>query len=313
MLLSLPRNGANLIDPRRTMLVAGLFVAMGLLAGYVEVQQEAERALALRGGPPKTVAVQDFEAARDIAAAGEVSVLAELDLDRALVLSLRGAEPPRYAVIAPMFDVSTAGSVRLPEGAGVPGPASIDPKLASGYAFLALPAAPKGAITAEAFGLTELGPGAFGSVVHLNGEAIDAGAFQLMADGAFAAQGLQLPPDFVTIAPYAQGREVALMAREVTLSHRVLYLCALVVALVGVAGSRRGCRGRLAVHASPASPPDGPTDTTPRRHPVFDPIPSQTSLHAAPEPPRRTSRLHGVLPRSTRVRNRPLRPGDEAL
>jgi len=60
---------ARLTDPRKMMLIAGLLAAMGVLAGYVEVQQRAERTLALRAGPPSTVALQDFVAARDIGSA----------------------------------------------------------------------------------------------------------------------------------------------------------------------------------------------------------------------------------------------------
>ncbi|MEL6519051.1 MAG: hypothetical protein AAFO80_01355 [Pseudomonadota bacterium] len=272
---------ARLTDPRKMMLIAGLLAAMGLIAGYVEVQQQAERALALRSGPPPTVAVQDFIPARNIATAGEVAILAEVDFDRALVLSLRGAKPPRFALIAPIFDVSTAGSVRLTDDAPQIGPPSTDPSRAAGYVIHVVPEAPTGAVDAAAMGLRSLGPGAFGDVVHLSGETADAGAFQLMADGAFTALGLTMSDTFVAVAPYVAGRETALMAREITLSHRALYLCALIVMLVAAAVSLRAFRGREAIDIAYLPEPEAESDSTPPRHPVFDPIPSQRALHAA--------------------------------
>lgn len=271
----------RLSDPRKMMLIAGLLAAMGLLAGYVEVQQQAERTLALRAGPPPMVAVQDFTPARSIGSAGEVALLTEVDFDRALVLSLRGAKPPRYALVAPMFDVSTAGSVRLSEDAPQIGAASTDASRAAGYVIHIVSEPPRRAIDAATMGLSSMGPGAFGDVVHISGELADAGAFQLMADGALTAQGLSLPDSFVAVTPYAAGREAALMAREITLSHRALYLCALIVMLVSAAVSLRAFRAREAIDI--AYLPDTEVEGTgnPRRHPVFDPIPSQQALHAA--------------------------------
>ena len=277
---------ARLTDPRKMMLIAGLLAAMGVLAGYVEVQQRAERTLALRAGPPQTVALQDFVAARDIGSASEAAIWAEGALDRALVLTQRGANPPRHAIIAPLFDVSTAGSVRLPPEAPPPGTASTDPSLLSGYLIHITSERPTGPIEAETLGLAPLGPGAFGDVMRLNGAAADAGAFQLMADGAFTAQGLTLADDFVSVAPFVQGRDSALMNQDVSLSHRALYLCALVVMLVAVAVSLRAYRQREAVDIGYLPDYDIDDGADIGHHPVFDPLPSQRALQTAGAPPR---------------------------
>lgn len=316
MRLSLNGLKRGLTDPRKMMLIAGVLAAMGLVAGYVEVHDEADRALALHEGPPPAQTLQSFAAAPDVAAYGEVVILAEADLTRAIEVTLRSANPHRRALVVPLYALTEAGAAL----AGHPGAAAPQPTLGG---YILHPIAPG----AEAPAADTLAAEIFGAVggrvvVALNGAAPDPGAFGLLAEGAITGMGLTFDAAPVAIEPFAEGRAAAFAAQPTSQTHRALFLLAGLVMVVSVAVSLRDHRAREGM-AMWALPEPGrapqidtarePTRPAPPRHPQFAPIPSQQSLHAraSERSAGRFSALAGAAQRA--VKNRPKRPEDEAL
>ncbi len=279
----------NVFDPRKFLLVAGLLVAMGLITGYVDVQNRADRALALRQGPPPAVALQNFAPTLHTGPAREVTVLAEVDLADPLLLSLRGSNPMKTAVVFPLFPISDRGAevinARLEDPARVAvegietGPEFAFPN-ALGLLFHILPQGETDLSKLDAYLSQDLGSGAFGEVIELNGEAVEPGSFTLMADGALAAKDLKLAQNYLAVAPYVDGRKAALALPPQSREHQKLYWAALVLVLLALLLSVRA--DRL------ASAQGGPTDIDAdddldgaSSHPMFAPIPSQSELRQA--------------------------------
>lgn len=303
------RLGARLTDPRKMMLVAGLLAAMGLVAGYVEVQQEAERALALRQGPPAPVALQDFDRERNIGPAGEVLIEAEAALDAAVVLSLRGARPARHALVVPLYALSDAGAAELGTE-----PGKGDGRAALGLLFHQVETRAETDIDPGDLAARVFGPGAHGTVVVVNGAVTEPGAFTLMADGAFAVSGVTLAEPFLAVAPYTEGRAVALSEPVSAASHGVLYLSALILLLVSVAASLRSARYEKGPAQVDAVADEVEERAYAQAHPKFARIPSQRELQEAAEARKRSSGgLQQMIWGSSGARNQPQRREDEAL
>ncbi len=288
---------ARLTDPRKLILLAALLAAMGLVAGYVQVQIEVDRTLALRQGPPPAVAVQSFQAARDTGPAREVQVFAEADFNNAVVLRVRGSDPERRALVVPLLEVSEIGSTLIdantdrskaalsaqvsrrdlspdPEGIAAVFGALIHPL------FPGEPAPDPRELASEVFG-----QGENGSVVTINGTRLRDNAMIPMADGAFIAQGLVLSEELLAVAPYANGRIAYLSAPINTESHEWVYVLALILGVAAVFFYvRRTIFGHEGIRASARDydMPDESSASHNAAHPKFAPIPSQEELSAKP-------------------------------
>jgi hypothetical protein len=243
-----------LLSPRQLLALAALSAAGGLLWGYATIQENAERVLALRQGPPPAVAVEAYRGAMDRGPAGEVLLHAVADPAAPFLLTLPGSGERALAV--PLFPVSggegALGAILLPvDGtAAMPDPGA-----------LAMPRAD-------------------GSV-EVNGRVVDGGDFALVLSGALAAEGRHVGESFVAVRPYLEGRETALQpVAEPPLAW--LWLIALAV-LLGLAASYRHFFGdfrfgfRRAAEAAPRAA------AAPSPSPHFQPIPRQEEL-AASEP-----------------------------
>lgn len=276
----------RLIDPKTLVFVAALLAAIGLVSGYVEVHEQADRTLALRQGPPPVTALQDFNAATNVGPADEVNLQAEADFTRAAVLTAQGtAEVPR-ALVVPLFALSDTGAAEIAArdaGAGAltaqvarrtgtqaPGAAP-----AIGMLFFPLGdgPVPDAATLADAV----FGAGVHGTVIEVNGLHTDPGDYTLMAYGAFSVMGLTLQPDYLAVRPFAGERLAILSAVSASQTHRALFLTAMV--LVAVSAMVSIARGRLeaaeAALADDEEPgPEGPSAA----HPKFAPIPSQREI-----------------------------------
>ncbi|NNF23899.1 MAG: hypothetical protein HKN63_03705 [Rhodobacteraceae bacterium] len=285
------------------LLVAGLLVAMGLVAGYMEVSERADRMLALRQGPPAAVALQDFSHMRNTGPADEVRVFAEVDLSDPLILPLRGSDPEQRAYVVPLFPVSAEGaeviSSQIQGGDGQSAEVITDMAIiaqdkppALGVLVFILPAYVETVRDTSMLLAERYGEGRFGEVVELNGESTSASAFQRMIDGAFAAKNLTLIDGYLAIAPYAEGRLAALSAPRVTGSHRILYAVALfLVVIAAVVSLREGsARRRAAANAAPRPPAETIYSDFPSSDPRFQAIPTQEEIaqahkvNAAPKP-----------------------------
>ncbi len=281
---------SRLTDPRKLLLVAALIAALGLIAGYVEVHQQADRELALRQGPPPAVAIQEFRTDTHLGPADEVVVRAEADFSRSVVLALPGDARQRRAVVAPLFPLSEVGSALVAAASETPAsalsaqvarraPVPTDAPSALGFLYHPLPAdtplPTDGSVTVAA----SFGEGRWGTVVELNGISTTAGEFGLMAAGAFAALGIGLPDGALVVEPFTAGRVTALTAAEPTRSHVFLFYAAFALSVVALAAALRD--GFLTPRAAAPVSGEDETEEVPAAaasHPKFARIPSQREI-----------------------------------
>ncbi len=322
---------SSVLEPRKFLLVAGLLTAMGLVTGYVDVQSRADRALALRQGAPAAVALQDFAPLLHIGPAKEVTVLAEADLADPIILTLRGSNPMKTAVVFPLFPISDTGAsvirARLDDPAQIvtdgieTGPSFDDPN-ALGLLFHILPQGDRDLSGLDSYLSQEIGQGAFGEIIELNGEAVEPGSFTLMADGALSAKEQRLANTFLAVAPYVDGREAALALPPPMREHFKLYWAALVLVLIALLVSVRADRDGAYSGERGAHEVDEDFGGGMGSHPFFAPIPSQSELQQAERSSGQvaaTSSLAGIALRklwqraTLSVKNRQPRREDEAL
>lgn len=172
-----------LLSPRQLLALAGLCAAAGLLWAYAAVQENADRALALRQGPPAPLAVEDYRRVAHRSPAGEVVLRALADPSRPIVLTMPATGDRRLAV--PLYPLAggegALGAILLPLAPGETAPA------------------------AEA-----LADMVADGVVQVTGRTVDAGDFPLILAGALAVEGRWVGDRFVAVQPYVEGREAAL-------------------------------------------------------------------------------------------------------
>jgi hypothetical protein len=206
------------LSPRAWMVTAIAAIAASFVVGYVDAQRTADRALALRQGPPPSVLLQNFRPGQHQGPAREVMVYAEADLASPVVVSIGPEGEEQTAVIVALFPVSLDGqrslSARLSDDAGlgairpVPRPSGdiVRPEAVGVILHWAE--------TADADPMMLIGRtygvGRYGSVVEVNGERVSAGDMSLVIKGAMAAQETRMSDDFLAIAPFEDGRVEAL-------------------------------------------------------------------------------------------------------
>ncbi|MDU8944809.1 hypothetical protein [Ovoidimarina sediminis] len=278
----------RMIDPKPLVFVAALLAAVGLVAGYIEVHEQADRTLALRQGPPPKAALQNFNMLTHVGPADEVFVQAEADFSRATVLTLRGINPVERAVVVPLFGLSDRGEAQIHSreaGAGAltaqvarrTGVQEDVERPAIGLMFYPIDVGDTRVPDAAHLVDAVFGPGTRGTVVEINGLHVDPGDFTLMADGAFSVMGVELSADNLAVRPFAGERLAILGAAPSSETHRALFLTAM--ALVAISALVSIARGRLEeAEAEPAveddQGPEGPTAA----HPKFAPLPSQREI-----------------------------------
>jgi hypothetical protein len=284
-----------LLSPHLWLGAAAISVAGSFVLDYIDAQRTADRALALRQGPPPVTDLQAFDAARDMGPAREVLVRAETDLSDPIVVTLGPDDARQTAVIYPLFPVSargqdaiarrtaddgTLGSIRP-----VPRP---DPDAAAAGRPVAL-----GVILhwthageePEAFVSRAFGPGEFGTVVEVNGERVTPGDMALVVKGAMAAIDLGIAADFVAVAPYVDGRIAALSPPPSSGLQRTLFWGGVVLALGAMLLSIRPSEVFGPRVPSPKRPGEQEQRMSPGQTPKaqsrFQTIPTQDELYAA--------------------------------
>lgn len=303
MVTRFPALGVFLNDPRKLLVVAALWVALGVVMGYVAIQDRADRTLALRQGPPAPVALQHFDAKRHVGPAQEVVVRAEADLDQPLVLRLRGSD--REILAFPLHRLSDLGEAAILAAQGretaslgaqvarrtdVPG---TRPK-ALGVLIFDLDGRDPEAIDLRSH-VDAFGKGRFGTVIEINGAAQDPGGFALMIDGALSVSNMELAEPFLTVHPFEQGREAFMRhAAPVTEKGRYFFWTALGVTLLALLLSLSGFGPkdeRARIYESERAQ-GRKWSKGPRSSAHFDPLASQEEVTAediaenAPEPSR---------------------------
>ena len=280
----------EIFDPRKVLFAAALFAAAGLVAGYVTVQEQLDRELALRQGPPPPVLIQNFALGRDVGPADEVRIIGEVDMEAAAAIFRPGATPRRWFLVAPVFPVSAVGSARLagsaPNETGVLA-AQIERRVTGpGHRSTAIglvirPIAGPGFVPQEAAALAEsvLGDGDYGQLVTLSGTAVTPEDLTLIAHGALSARGITLAQNFLALKPFT-GNRTAILSRPVRSDLRDDLFGVALLLVIG-AGLLQFWRAYGAFSAEIGRTRRADAETAragPRDHPEFAPLPSQREI-----------------------------------
>jgi hypothetical protein len=240
-----------LLAPRQLLALAALCAAGGLIWGYATLQENADRVLALRQGPPPAVAVEAYRGAMDRGPAGEVVLHAMAEPATPILLTMPGSGERALAV--PLFPVSggkgALGAILLPvDEAAMPDPRALATPITDGG-------------------------------VEVNGRVVDSGDFALVLSGALAAEGRHVGDRFVAVRPYLEGREAALQPVQAP-PLTWLWLIALAV-LLGLAASYRHFFGGLRLGFRRAADAAPRSAAAPAASPHFPPLPLQEELVAS--------------------------------
>jgi hypothetical protein len=240
-----------LLAPRQLLALAALCAAGGLIWGYATLQENADRVLALRQGPPPAVAVEAYRGAMDRGPAGEVVLHAMAEPAAPILLTMPGSGERALAV--PLFPVSggkgALGAILLPvDEAAMPDPRALATPITDGG-------------------------------VEVNGRVVDSGDFALVLSGALAAEGRHVGDRFVAVRPYLEGREAALQPVQAP-PLTWLWLIALAV-LLGLAASYRHFFGGLRLGFRRAADTAPRSAAAPAASPHFPPLPLQEELVAS--------------------------------
>jgi len=266
-----------LIDPSTLLAFAGVLTVAGLAGGYINVQQRAERELALRQGAPAPVAIEAFAPGAHMGPAREVRVRAVTSLDDPLILTV--PETGATAMALPLFPLTEPRSTAL----GVILIEFEDPAMLPDPTTL----------------VTIAGRGGAGAEVEVGGFAGRNGDFELMLAGALSVEGLRLSGSSLTVLPFLDGRAAALKVPE---NPPIWWLWCLSAAsvLVAFAGYRGLWSAPRALERQRLYAAERARTAAPLSRPVasshFDPIASQEEMNTANgREDKEPSRLIGIL------------------
>lgn len=298
-----------LLSPRLWLAAAVLAMGGSFVIDYVESQRTADRALALRLGPPPLVAIQSFDPSRHVGPAREVRVVAEADVTSPLIVDLGTAAGPQRAMIVPLFPLSDVGitAVRgridpIEGGAPVrpaPRPAAPAPRVdAMGFIVHRIDNGARGGVRADRLAAQFLGGGRYGSIVVVNGERVAPGDLALVVTGAMAADGSRLAENFIAIAPYIEGRQEALSPPPSSGLQSILFWGGFLLAMGAIILSVRGDADDAGRAGDPrVAETRRSTGTTPKARSRFQSLPTQDELHIDPEDDRPDERPRGLTAR----------------
>ena len=291
-----------LIDPRSVFLAAAMLAALGLLGGYVEVHERADRELALRQGPPNKVALQEFTPVMHLGPADEVRVDAEADFSRSSIISHADDGGMHHALIVPLFPVSDLGKARI--GAGDAGNNALNaqvarraeggPETSAALGYLVHPLASREAAPADPTALAErvFGSGRYGTIVEINGQVGTTDGLGMMAVGAMSAMDITLAEQHLVIRPFGGARQLYLGGRTPNYGFVTLLGGAVLLSLLGAVLALRSA-SRADGHAvnhlddedfEPQYEPRTPGGAPTGQHPKFAPIPTQEEIIEATQP-----------------------------
>jgi hypothetical protein len=295
-----------MFSPHLWLGAAAISIAASFVVDYVDAQRTADRALALRQGPPPLAMLQEFDPARHTGPAREVLILAEADLATPIIVKLGPGDDQRAAVIYPLFPVSEPGQEivarqatvqaagggsdsRLAAIRPIPRPDAeaiyAEPPTALGVILHWADDADASNIDPVALVARSFGPGSYGSVIEVNGERVAPGDMALVVQGAMAAKNLTIDPDFLAVAPFANGRVAALSPPPSSGLQRALLWGGMALGLGALLLSVR----TVEVFTPRADTPKRPgqqdrrvsTGITPKARSRFQTIPTQDEIYAA--------------------------------
>jgi len=165
---------------------------------YADSQRTADRMLALRQGSPAIVAIEAFDPAHHAGPTGEVMIGARVDTSLPLYATFRDGRRPTRAIIYPLLAVQP--------------PLSQGPAPVLGFVhFINDVPAVQGAVAAELTAEFQMA-GPEGAIVALNGEVHAPSAVRAAVVAGLTQSGRPMVEPLLGIAPYPNGRAVALVA-----------------------------------------------------------------------------------------------------
>lgn len=261
----------------QTWLIGGaLAIAASFVLEYVQVQRAADRALALRQGPPEAVAIETFDPAIHTGIADEISLRAQVAFDQPIVVDMELELGLVDAVLFPLYAENDVDRVVL----GV----------LVGHA-----PSPENNLDGRAFVASIQGTGANGTLVELNGRTLEPEQFRLIMQGALATTGGTVSDTFYAVKAFSNGRDAALALPEDTAISGLLFWTGIAMGLFAVAISFRD----VAREVLPWGKDDVATDNGSTKTRRFQPLAGQgeiiEDLRPANEPRAPIRRAFGAL------------------
>ncbi|MEL7345239.1 MAG: hypothetical protein AAFN59_10325 [Pseudomonadota bacterium] len=246
----------TILTSAQTWLIGGaIAVSASFVLEYAHVQRVAERALALRAGPPEAISIEVFDPNLHTGIANEVSLRAQIAFDEPLVVDVATQTGTQPSVLYPLF--AETGTERVAVGVLINPSQTAQPDL-DGRALVA--------------GID--GSGALGTLVQINGRRVDAQSARLIVKGALAADGGSVSQTFYAVQAFADGRAGALALPEETPISALLFWTGIAMGLFAVALSFRD----VAREVFPWSKDDANADTGATKTRRFQPLAGQGEI-----------------------------------
>ncbi|WP_099826955.1 hypothetical protein [Oceaniglobus indicus] len=179
---------------RSYLILSWAAVALSVVVGYFDAQKAAERKMAIRGGPPPVIQIQDFQPANDITRIGEVNAVAQIDVSLPILALYGDGVEQRRAVVFPLVATDVAD----------PATGAAPPVL--GYAYFDAPRR-----NIEVFDPSTFIPkfsriGSVGPIVTLNGLTDGPAALRSEVSDLLASMNRPLTGPALSIAPFGAHR-----------------------------------------------------------------------------------------------------------
>jgi len=238
------------LKPQSWLSAGILCFVLSVIVDYHHDQMAANSAMALKVGMPPEVMIQDFDADRHSNIIHEAQLLAEVDLGKTVEMNLGSDARPNWVYAVPVFAVSAearplAVHRLLGEKLRRPQPRSSAGDIrAAAQRLESMVDRPIGMLVQETgtladpslalFGLTALGSGRSGLLVSVAGARLNAPSLREAAYLKLASAGIVPDKGTIAISPYKEGREQALIVRDVTWLSSVLTAVSLCLVMVAV-------------------------------------------------------------------------------
>ncbi|MEN3749978.1 hypothetical protein TPR58_22590 [Sphingomonas sp. HF-S3] len=196
-------------------------------AGYLFItdqQSESAKAAALAGKAPAAVTIEAFDPAKNVGAANEVTVLAQIDVSRVVDLSetKKGRERDHW-VIAPLYPTNATDAGGQASGMMIQ----------------------RGNATVEQLAKMAVGEGKIGPIVSLNGLSVDPSSESKAIDEV--KDQITVKPGGVYIDPFEDGRAAGLApSSDGKFAALAILIVSLLVGAFGAFGFQRARRGATA-------------------------------------------------------------------
>ena len=225
------------------LVASALCLGLGLVSSYVNIQDRAERELALRMGPPKPIVMQNFDPETDLGRVGEVAIHSEIDLSAAFLIKSEAQDSSRSMLVIPMHPISDTGAVSLVETQNEDDAVRTQQEVrrapthalapeAEGFLLVPFEVAVAKGEDRFFFADEVHGEGRFGTVVTLSGDALSETALRPGIDRSLASLGIARSDRYILVKPFLNGRSAALSGVRPSQNYQWFFVLSGILALV---------------------------------------------------------------------------------